>query len=722
MSPVATDTATAPSHGRGSAADQGARIRAQAEEKRKSLLESNRTSKKVDAKGWGMTDDEEERLRKKEAARKLARENERKSAIVERQRAKEEAAAERRRIEKVVAEAREEELRKEKALLAEGQINGGGEEGLIDEKQVVDHPAKIGKSGATVAEEEKPKRVKSSKTTKAPTTSKDAEKAAVGVSAVGAAEALASRKEPKLEKKGRSYPVSGIDNLALLMEGDKYQTTCFSVYMFRTELDSETLTKFFDKLTSSYPKYNYVVELDPSIANKKEKARKSAARKGEAISAQEPSERDRLGRRTRYSHTLKAGGLYRPAQWRYDENFHFQDNITELEECPDGGKDEKALFDLAGTFLSEHFDYSKPLWKALCVRGLDTSEGAKSALMIKVHHALSDGQGMIMSYHTALAAMEHGVPIEGIQAQVDSRTKSGEQKKPGQRNIRPTIWGTTKHGFHTFRGLYLSRRQAFEYSSSERTNERFYCHSDGIPMADIKLVRDVFSDSGLDLSLNDVACAVLSRALRMAAEATSTKKVTDKRIAVFVPISLRPANNWELANYTTGGIAWFRFHDPSKVSFKEQLSQVHREMNRIKRSHWPKVWFNLFGTFSKHRALFVPNYPVGKQFLEATYREYHVATNLPGPSKPIQFGTHKAYSYHVLPPSSPGKSTLSIGMISYADDFSLAVSCDGAKEFKQTQLARVICQSFQDAALELVEAAKAESRKNGAKEPSTPST
>lgn len=106
------------------------------------------------------------------------------------------------------------------------------------------------------------------------------------------------------------------------------------------------------------------------------------------------------------------------------------------------------------------------------------------------------------------------------------------------------------------------------------------------------------------------------------------------------------------------------------------------------------------------------SYPIGKQFFASTYREYHVATNLPGPAHPVKFGAHEAFSYHVLPPSSPGKSSLSIGMISYADDFSLAVSCDGVPEFAKNQLAERICQSFQDAAIELVEAAKEEARKS----------
>ena len=337
------------------------------------------------------------------SAEKTARENERKSAIVARHRAKQ--------------EAEEKELADRRSNAKHEKANGAGEQGAAKDAE------KQGAKDVEKASDEK--------------TASKAGKAAAGAS-VGAAAA------PKLEKAGRCYPVSGIDNLALLMEGDSYQTTCFSVYMFRSELDTETLHRFFEKLTSSYPKYRYVVELNPAAASKKEKVRKAALKKGEPVPHHEPSEEDRRGRRTGYSKTLKAGGFYRPARWRYADDFRFTDNIVELDGCPGGGKDENALFDLAGGFLSEHFDYSKPLWKAMCVRGIDTSEGAKSALMIKVHHALSDGQGMIMSYHTALTALEHDAAIEDVQAQVDVRTKKGEQKKPGQRNVQPTIWGTTK--------------------------------------------------------------------------------------------------------------------------------------------------------------------------------------------------------------------------------------------------------------------------------------
>lgn len=766
---MATATSQAPLHGHGAAADQGARIRAQMEQKRKSqMIHDGKIGKmNVDDSGWGRNKQDEKREKEKNAKEK---EKQPKSKAKEERRAKEKKTSDEKAIkrekntkeESASAKKATSSKRSSKKVDEEEHVAAEGDsvkEKVVDPtKQDDGKPSENEnkKSQDIVAQKDRSEKSndlqavkdasKSDASVKAqtpdsPSKTKDGsftEKkatsgAAVAAASTGAAGAAAAKKnkrrssshflEPKVLSKGHCYPMEGIDNLTLLLEGDHYQTTCYSMYLFKTELDEKTLIKFFNKLVSWYPKFRYIAELSPQEASKKEKARKSGKplQQGTDISLDAKE-----GRRTKYSKTLKAGGWLRPARWRYDEDFDVRSNIIEMNDgCPEG-KDEAALFGLAGEFLSQHFDFTKPLWKALCVRGLDTKEGAKSALMIKVHHALSDGQGMIMSYHTALAALEQDAPIEEVQKTVDVRSKKGEQKKPGQRNVKPTLWGTTKHGFHTMRGLYLSSRKAFEYgpvaagdsdfegrTGNGRAKRRFYCHSEGIPMADIKTVRDAFSDSGLQLSLNDVACAVLSRALRVAAERTEPGRVKDKRVAIFVPISVRPIGNWEMTNFTTGAIAWFAFNDPQKVPYKDQLAQVNREMNRIKRSYWPKIWFNLFGWVSKHRALYLPNYPGWKQFFEKAYREYHVATNLPGPSKPVKFGEHEAYSYHVLPPSSPGKSTLSIGMISYADHFSLAVSCDGTREFENRRLASTICEAFQHAAQELVEAALAEREKNG---------
>ncbi|KAK0547072.1 hypothetical protein OC845_004299 [Tilletia horrida] len=316
---------------------------------------------------------------------------------------------------------------------------------------------------------------------------------------------------------------------------------------------------------------------------------------------------------------------------------------------------------------------------------------------------------MIQSYHTALAALEAGKDIKEVQAQAD---RAAGTKKPGSRGTKPTLAGTLSHSWHTVRGLYFRSRKSFDYDpsrsgSAKRAPGRLYFQSEGIAMDDIKLIRTAFSTDKMRLTLNDVACAVLSRALRIAAEREAEqrgKKVKDKRVAIFVPISVRPQGDWSLSNFTTGAIAWFSFHDPKERSFEDLLAQVNREMGRIKKSHLPKIWYTTFDFFCKMRIYMMPNYPVARSIFQKAYREYHVATNVPGPSKPVKFGGHEAFSYHVLPPSSPGKATLAIGMISYADFFSLAVSCDDVPEL--ARLPETITGAFQDAARELIDAAR----------------
>ncbi|GAK63821.1 diacylglycerol O-acyltransferase [Moesziomyces antarcticus] len=506
---------------------------------------------------------------------------------------------------------------------------------------------------------------------------------------------------PKLGKgspvKPHFYKMTGIDNIALLMEDDSYTTSCFSIYMFKTELDIETVENFFEVLAETYPKYRYVVDLDPKLSKKKEKE----TLRGMPGTSPPRGEFD-AGRRTRYGKGLKAGSLLSPARWRFVPDFDIKENIKHIAQCPNGG-DDVALNKLAGDFLGSHYDYSKPIWGALLVNGLNTSDGGRSALMIKIHHCFSDGQGMIQSYHAALGALEQGIGIRDIQRKVDSNT--AQNKRPGQREDKPTAWGTIRHGFHLVRGLYFRSRKSFLYQEKrERAAGRLYCHSEGIDMNDIKMIRKAYGNEKLNLTLNDVALAILARALRIASERVDpSRRHKDKRVAIFVPISVRPKGDWSLSNATTGSIAWLRFEKEEHPDFEAQLSQVHREMGRIKRSYGPKILFKVFNAAAKHRITYLPNYPLLRQFYYRAFREYHVATNVPGPPKPVRFGDHEAYSYHVLPPSSPGKSTMAIGMISYANDFSLAVSCDDVPEF--AHLAEEICQAFQDAAEQIIEAA-----------------
>lgn len=89
-------------------------------------------------------------------------------------------------------------------------------------------------------------------------------------------------------------------------------------------------------------------------------------------------------------------------------------------------------------------------------------------------------------------------------------------------------------------------------------------------------------------------------------------------------------------------------------------------------------------------------------------------TNVPGPSVALKFGDVEATSYHVLPPSSPGKASMAIGLVSYAGQFSIAITCDRVSEFRTLPID--LCASFENVAVEVID----EARKR-LKDPITPS-
>ena len=161
----------------------------------------------------------------------------------------------------------------------------------------------------------------------------------------------------------------------------------------------------------------YVVDFQPYSAHIRDKKRRAKSEEEREKIHRERNEALKQGKlppnhgpRMRYSRTMRAGSWLRPAQWRIDEDFHISENI-EVISCADRGSDDH-LFKIAGRFLARPFDYNKPVWEALLVQGLDTLNGGKSALMIKIHHCFSDGQGMIQSYHAALTAMSKGMGIK----------------------------------------------------------------------------------------------------------------------------------------------------------------------------------------------------------------------------------------------------------------------------------------------------------------------
>ncbi len=91
--------------------------------------------------------------------------------------------------------------------------------------------------------------------------------------------------------------------------------------------------------------------------------------------------------------------------WIEAENFDLDEHVHHIE-CPAPG-DTRALLDLMLEITDEPLDRSRPLWVAWYVSGM--ADG-RTALLLRGHHALTDGIGFMQLYDHVFDADDEGTP------------------------------------------------------------------------------------------------------------------------------------------------------------------------------------------------------------------------------------------------------------------------------------------------------------------------
>jgi WS/DGAT/MGAT family acyltransferase len=79
-----------------------------------------------------------------------------------------------------------------------------------------------------------------------------------------------------------------------------------------------------------------------------------------------------------------------PPRWEVDAYFDLAAHLSWHKAPGDGSL--RALFDFAQPMAMRHFDLARPLWELAVVEGL---EGGRGALVLKLHHSISDGMGLV---------------------------------------------------------------------------------------------------------------------------------------------------------------------------------------------------------------------------------------------------------------------------------------------------------------------------------------
>ncbi len=91
-----------------------------------------------------------------------------------------------------------------------------------------------------------------------------------------------------------------------------------------------------------------------------------------------------------YQRVVPGLGHISTPEWAADAEFEFDYHVREVQ-LPAPGSD-RELLDLATTLYEEPLDRTRPLWRAVAIRGL---EGGRGALWTLVHHVISDGAGQM---------------------------------------------------------------------------------------------------------------------------------------------------------------------------------------------------------------------------------------------------------------------------------------------------------------------------------------
>jgi len=89
-----------------------------------------------------------------------------------------------------------------------------------------------------------------------------------------------------------------------------------------------------------------------------------------------------------------------PPRWEDDPYFDLRFHVRHHMLGPDAG--DRELLDLAEPIAMQAFDKDRPLWELHLVEGL---EGGRCAVMMKLHHAISDGVGLVKMTECLI---EHG--------------------------------------------------------------------------------------------------------------------------------------------------------------------------------------------------------------------------------------------------------------------------------------------------------------------------
>ncbi|KAL0483539.1 diacylglycerol O-acyltransferase [Acrasis kona] len=490
--------------------------------------------------------------------------------------------------------------------------------------------------------------------------------------------------------------LSGMDNMWFIMEDlVDFNPACAGTYTFRGEVDIKKVEEQMHRQIARFPRYR------KKLANLQ--------------------------------------NTWSGASFVDDPDFHVMKHLSSVRLKSKNGSDyvgRDELEEFVGHFVAEPWDFGRPLWQTVIIENYRDETGALSAMVTKGHHALTDGQGFVMSQ----------MAVTSFGKELDRVMEGGKQKlHDAKRGLLPpsqyhpslkkldayqgaiwlrflllclywtlwfinlwidSLWSVTQATQAIFFWFmtFWRRSMLTPHYYGQRVREKEYSTSEEFPMEEVKRIQKAFSNS-IHVTLNDVVCAIISDVV--AEELHQRKpdagvvngiisminKYVPNPIGIFIPISLRSPGDWTMTNLSTAALAYLPSnYTGSNPSFKTMYDRIHRtkrRLNVLKHSLLPRInfWLNdvlgiypilwpfplLYKTpFGVSPLRFIMSFILDLVFTSFTA----IVTNVPGPAKePLRMADVEVIRWTAIPPQA-GKGTLAIGIISYAGGLSISVVSD----------------------------------------------
>jgi WS/DGAT/MGAT family acyltransferase len=288
-------------------------------------------------------------------------------------------------------------------------------------------------------------------------------------------------------------------------------------------------------------------------------------------------------------------GLHHPV-WVDDPDFELDDHLMRASLPEPGGQPELDAF--VASVMSRPLDPDRPLWEMYVVEGL---EGARIALVAKIHHAILDGVSgaSVLAAFLDLTPRSRVVPLPPewnpeplpSSAQMLRHAATSLVRQPGQAltTIHDGVEALADLGMHnrdlTSRGeqpppgFFAAPRTSINGAVSNR--KRYAGLS--VSLEDVRLVGRVF-----EATVNDVILACVSGGLRRLL--AGRDEDPEGSLVAMVPVSTRPdGQGEELGNQVSGMLVSLAsdIDDPvARLDAISESARVAKEQEKLHRGRF----------------------------------------------------------------------------------------------------------------------------------------